>query len=119
MDRKRTVPTQKLKIMKNSITSTENDYQIISVVIPSLNGNYAKLLFLTGDEYRRLKKASESNIGKSEAIYALYAESNVYHDLLNTSGGCLTKKQFDELLKETYNSKMQYGRNGNILKNVA
>jgi hypothetical protein len=105
--------------MKNSVKTTENEYQLISVVIPRLNGNSAKLLFLTGDEYRSLKKASISSIGENEEIYALYAESNVYHDLLNTGGGCLTKKQFDELLKETYNSKLQYGRKGKVLKNVA
>lgn len=52
--------------MKNSVKTTENECQLISVVIPSLNGNYAKLLFLTGDEYRKLKKASISSIGENE-----------------------------------------------------
>jgi hypothetical protein len=105
--------------MKNSVKTTENEYQLISVVIPRLNGNSAKLLFLTGDEYRKLKNALTSNIGKCEPIYALYVESNVYHDLLETGGGCLTKNLFDILLKEKYNSKLQYGRKGKVLKNVA
>ncbi|MFV8269280.1 hypothetical protein ACNQGP_04995 [Flavobacterium sp. GT2N3] len=104
--------------MKNSMKIKENDFQLISVVIPSLNGNYAKLLFLTGEEYDKLKKTSKSNSGKGEGIYALYAESNMYHDILTTGTGVLTRRQFDELLKNGYNSKMQKGRNGVELKQV-
>lgn len=105
--------------MKNSMKTTENDFQLISVVIPSLNGNYAKLLFLTGEEYDKLKKTSKSNYGKGEAIYALYAESNMYHDILTSGTGGLNRRQFDELLKNVYNSKMQKGSNGVELKQVA
>ena len=104
--------------MKNSMKSTENNFQLISVVIPRLNGNYAKLLFLTGVEYDKLKKTSKSNYGKGKAIYALYAESNMYHDILTTGTGALTRRQFDELLKNGYNSKMQKGGNGAELKQV-
>ena len=104
--------------MKNSIKTTENDCQLISVVIPSLNGNYAKLLFLTGVEYDKLKKTSKSNYGKGEAIYALYAESNMYHDILTTGTGGLNRKQFDVLLKNGYNLKLQKGGNGAELKQV-
>ncbi|WP_426095165.1 hypothetical protein [Flavobacterium sp. DSR2-3-3] len=104
--------------MKNSIKTTDNDFQLISVVIPSLNGNYGKLLFLTGEEYDKLKKTSKSNSGKCESIYALYAESNMYHDILTSGTGGLNRAQFDELLKNGYNSKIQMGRNGVELKQV-
>lgn len=100
------------------MTTTENEYQIISVIIPSLNGSYAKLLCLSADEYTRLKRAFNSNKGKNRNIYSLYAESNLNHDILPTGMGRLTKNQFDELLKEKYNQKMQYGRGGRVLKNV-
>jgi len=103
--------------MKNSMTTAENDFQIISVVIPSINGDYAKLLFLTGTEYTKLKETAKSNRGKGERIFSLYAESNLFHDL-SSETGCLTRKQFDELLKENYNSKMQKGRGGKLLKAV-
>ena len=104
--------------MKNSMTITENDFQIISVVIPSVNGSYAKLLFLTGTEYVKLKEAAESYKGKNKNIFALYAISNVYHDVSMFETGCLTREQFAELLKENYNSKMQQGRGGKYLKSV-
>ncbi|MDX6180631.1 hypothetical protein SGQ44_00595 [Flavobacterium sp. Fl-77] len=104
--------------MKNSMTTTVNDFQVISVVIPSLNGSYAKLLFLTGVEYAKLKETSKSNIGQNKKIFSLYMESNVNHDLLQSGMGVLTKKQFDELLKENYNSKMQQGRGGKLLRDA-
>jgi hypothetical protein len=103
--------------MKNSMTTTENDLQIISVVIPSLNGSYAKLLVITGNEYAKIKEASESNKGKGENLFALYAESNLHHEI-SSGMGALTRVQFDELLKESYNSKMQQGRSGKYLKEV-
>lgn len=104
--------------MKNSIKTAENECQLISVVIPSLNGNYAKLLFLTSEEYNKLKNTSKSNYGKGEIIYALYAESNMYHDILTSGTGGLNRRQFDLLLKNVYNSKFQKGGNGAALKQV-
>jgi hypothetical protein len=105
--------------MKNLMTTTEkNDFQLISVVIPSLNGRYAKLLFLTGDEYDKLKKVAESNKEKKQIPFALYAESNISHDILDVMGS-LTRTQFDELLKINYNSKMQQGQGGKYLLSVA
>lgn len=104
--------------MKNSITTAENNIQIISVVIPSLNGSYAKLLVLNGIEYAKLKEVSKSNVGQNEKIFSLYMESNVNHDLSHSGMGVLTKEQFDELLKENYNSKMQQGRGGKLLRDA-
>lgn len=104
--------------MKNSMKTLANNIQIISVVIPSLNGSYAKLLVLDGIEYAKLKEVSKSNVGKDEKIFSLYMESNVNHVLLQSGMGALTKKQFDELLKENYNSKMQQGRRGKLLKDA-
>jgi hypothetical protein len=105
--------------MKNSMKTLENNIQVISVVIPSLNGSYAKLLVLNGIEYAKLKEVSKSNIGKNKKIFSLYMESNINHDLLQSGMGVLTKKQFDELLKENYNSKMQQGRGGKLLRDAA
>jgi hypothetical protein len=105
----------KLKIMKK----TENDFQIVSMVIPIMNGNYAKLLFLDGHIYKKLKEASESNKGKNKQIFAMYAESDISHNMNTRKTGCITKKQFDSIIKEIYNQKLQYGKNNKILKNVA
>ncbi len=68
MDRERTVLTLKIKIIKNTLISTKNEYQI--------------------------------------------TESNLNHDLFTTGMGHITREQFDELLKENYNSKMQFGKGG-------
>lgn len=109
----------KLKIMKKSIKKTENDFQIISMVIPSVNGNYAKLLFLHGQVYRKLREAADTNRGKSRQIFAIYAESDLCHNINCEKTGCITKEQFDVIIKEIYNEKLQFGRNNKKLKNVA
>jgi hypothetical protein len=100
--------------MKNSKSKME--LQFISIVIPILNGSYAKLLSLTVYECRKLKKTSSENIGKISEIFALYSNSN--HDVLLDDTVWLTRKQFDELLKNNYNSKFQFGRNRKVLKSV-
>lgn len=105
----------KLKIMKK----TENDFQIVSMVIPTINGNYAKLLFLDGHIYKKLKEAADTNRGKNKKIFALYAESDLCHNINSKKTGCITIKQFDEIIKDIYNQKLQYGRNNKILKSVA
>ncbi len=103
--------------MKNSMTTTENNLQLISVVVPKVNGIYAKLLVLTDEVYSKIKELSESNKGTDSELFALYAESNLYHEL-SSEMGALTRIQFDELLKESYNGKMQQGRSGKFLKSV-
>jgi hypothetical protein len=105
----------KIKIMKK----TENDFQIISMVIPSVNGNYAKLLLLEGHEYLKLREVAISNMGNNKKIFAIYSLSDLHHQIYHNEMGCLTKEQFDAIVKEIYNRKLQYGRNNKILKNVA
>jgi hypothetical protein len=97
----------------------ENDFQIVSMVIPIINGNYAKLLFLDGRIYKKLKEAAESNKGKNKQIFAMYAESDMFHNINSKKTGCITKEQFDAIIKEIYNEKLQFGRNNKNLKNVA
>jgi hypothetical protein len=103
--------------MKNLTTSAENDYQIISVIIPSLNGVYAKLLILTKEDYSNLKRASESNTGKVKLL-RFYVDSRFTSQILGTASG-LNRIQFDELLQRKYNLAMGFGKNGAELKLVA
>jgi hypothetical protein len=105
--------------MKNSMTTVENDSEIIiSIVIPSVNESNAKLLILTGVEYSKLKKVAESNKGKDKQIFAICTESFDYLDLLNSGMVGLTKEQFDELLKEKYNTEKNLGRFSKYLKKI-
>jgi hypothetical protein len=97
--------------MKNLTTSAENDYQIISVIVPSLNGVYAKLLILTKEDYSNLKRASESNKGKELNYYGFYVDSDLHHQILGTGTGGLNRIQFDELLQRKYNLSMGFGKN--------
>lgn len=97
----------------------ENDFQIVSMVIPIMNDNYAKLLFLNGHIYKKLKEAAKTNKGKNKQIFAMYAESDLFHNINSKKTGGITKKQFDAIIKEIYNQKLQIGKNNKILKNVA
>lgn len=100
-------------------TYIKSGFKLISVVIPSLNGNYAKVLLLTLEEHEKLTKASEKS---KESIpvdtFALYADSNIQGEVLHTGMGSLTRTQFDEILKEKYNLRTATGRGGNQLKDV-
>lgn len=108
----------KLKIMKKFIKKTENDLQIISMIIPSVNGNYAKLLLLQGNEYLKLRETAISNIGKNKKIFALYSPSDTHHTIYRDKIGGLTKEQFDAIIKEKYNQSLQYVSNNKILKDI-
>ncbi|WP_366182980.1 hypothetical protein [Flavobacterium ovatum] len=103
--------------MKNSLKSADNNFNLISVVVPKVNGMYAKLLVLTDEVYSKIKKLSESNKGTDSEMFALYAESNLHHEV-SSEMGALTITQFDELLKEIYNAKKQLGRGGKYLKSI-
>lgn len=105
--------------MKKNTRFSIAELNFISVVIPSLNGNYAKLLVINDSEYKTLKKIAKSNINQPIEIFALYAESDFSHEINHSEMGCLTKKQFDSFLKDLYNQKLQKGGNYKNLKNVA
>jgi hypothetical protein len=105
--------------MKKNTLFSIAELHFISVVIPSLNGNYAKLLVINKSEFNTLKKIAKSNINQPIEIFALYTESDLSHQIYHDEMGCLTKEQFDTILKEIYNQKLQKGRNNKILKNVA
>lgn len=105
--------------MKKNTRFSIAELNFISVIIPSLNGNYAKLLVINDSEYKTLKKIAKSNINQPIEIFALYAESDFSHLINHNEMGCLTKEQFDSFLKDLYNQKFQKGGNNKNLKNVA
>lgn len=105
--------------MKKNIGFSIAESHFISVVIPSLNGKYAKLLLVNKNEFNIIKKYSKSNKNQKTEIFALYAESDLSHHIYHENMGCLTKEQFDEILKEKYNLKIQNGIMNQKLKNVA
>jgi hypothetical protein len=75
----------------------------ISVVVPSVNGNQAKLLVIQECEFEKLKKYSSSNFSTNSKPYAMFVESNSLHQFLG-NGGYLTREQFAGTLREFYNS---------------
>lgn len=63
-------------------------------------------------------EVSNSNIGKEKENYALFMDSNLYHELLNTGIGSITKKQFDDLIKEKYNAVLAFDKKGKELNEI-
>lgn len=102
--------------MKNSIKKNDLGVNVISVVIPRLNGKNAKLLVLDSKVYLTMREKTTKI--KEGGLYAFYMDSNCHHELLDTGGGVLTKEEFDTYLKDEYNSTIQYAKNGNKLKQV-
>lgn len=110
---------RKLKIMKKNNRFSIAESHFISVVIPSLNGKFAKLLMIHENEFNNIKLFAESNRNQKSEIFALYAESDLSHQINFEEMGSLTKIQFDEILKNKYNSKIQKGMMNQNLKTVA
>jgi hypothetical protein len=92
-------------------------FYFISVVVPSVNGDYAKLLFIEEYEFEILKNFSRSNSIAKNKAYAIFVESDSNH-FLYRNGGYLTKEQFDTTLSEQYNFLIYYKPNGTPLKLV-
>lgn len=93
---------------------------VISVVVPKVNGDWAKLIVLNEKEYKAIKQASDSNKSvKNKELYSLMCDATGGHNLLETGHLMLTKSQFDDLLKEKYNEKYQLGHGGKPLRDVA
>jgi hypothetical protein len=105
--------------MKKNTQFSIQDLHFISVVVPSLNGNYAKLLTLDKNEIKTLMDVAKSNIGQSRVIFAMFAESNMRHQINRDVMGGLTNKQFNDLLKNKYNGTPQMGGRNKKLLNVA
>jgi hypothetical protein len=105
--------------MKKNNRFSIAESHFISVVIPSLNGKFAKLLLINENEFNNIKQFAESNKNQKTKIFALYAESDLSHQIYHEEMGGLTKKQFDEILKYKYNLKIQKGMMNQNLKTVA
>jgi hypothetical protein len=90
-------------------------FYFISVVVPSINGNYAKLLLIEEHEFEKLKALTALNSKEKKNPYALYIESNSNNQFFG-NGGFLTKEQFSENLRELYNSIMVWNKNNKALK---
>ena len=88
----------------------------VSVVVPSVNGNYAKLLLIDESVFTRLKKFTVINSKGKAKPYLMFVESNSLHRFLG-NGGYLTKEQFAETLREYYNSIIVWKKNNKALKN--
>ncbi len=96
--------------------SQNGSSKIISVVVHSVNKNYAKLLVVSEEVHEQMMRASKSKNKKE--CFAMFADADMFHNLIGSGYGSLDKKQFEKLIKENYNSKMQYGRAGKLLKGV-
>lgn len=87
----------------------------ISVVVPTKNGNSAKLLPISEEEFDKLKEISVSNFKVKAKPYSMFIESNSLHQFLG-NGGYLTKEQFAETLRVHYNSVIVWKKNNKALK---
>ncbi len=95
-----------------------SDIKIISIVVHSVNKSWAKLIVLNDIEHKELMKASKKHYGKNTGNFALFMDANVYHELLHSGYGCLSKEDFDKLVKHKYNDAMGYDNKHNPLKKV-
>jgi hypothetical protein len=87
----------------------------ISIVVPTINGNHAKLLVVTEEEFEKIKEFTSLNFETNAKPYSMFVESNSRHQFLGNSG-YLTKEQFTETLREFYNSIIVWKKNNKALK---
>lgn len=102
-------------------TFKESEVKLISVIIPTVNGNEAKLLAVSTEQYAEILGATHLNSLINEKldpvrIYSLFADADLNHTIIqggNTGG--FDKAQFDKILKDTYNAKQQLDTKGQPL----
>ncbi len=94
------------------------EVEVISMVVPSVNGNKSNLIVLTDEQYKRLREMADDNTKPKKQIFALYCDSNAHHELLNTRFGSITKEQFDIVIKEEYNLSIELASEPNRLKKI-
>ena len=103
--------------MSKSEKMKNTKLMFISVVVPSVNGNQAKLLVIQEFEFEKLKEYSSLNFKTNDKPYAMFVESNSLHKFLG-NGGYLTREQFAKTLSGFYNSIAYFRANGKPLKHV-
>jgi hypothetical protein len=91
----------------NNLNQINSEIEIISVVVPSVNGNKSNLIVLTGKQYKKLRDAADDKTTFKKEYFALFCDATVYHDILNTRYGAISKEQFDNVIKDEYNSALQ------------
>ncbi len=91
---------------------------IISMVVPSVNGNQSNLIVLSSEKYNKMRIMADDLTIPNKKYFALFCDATVYHELLNTRFGGLTKEQFDEVIKDEYNSTLQVGKRIRPLKKI-
>lgn len=100
------------------LAKKDEEVKIISMVVPSVNGDWSKQMIMLSDTYEKLRNAADLNKGISQRYFALFVDSNVFHDVLDSGHGCITKVQFDEIMKEEYNATLGFDKQCNRLKNI-
>jgi len=91
----------------NNLNQINSEIEIISMVVPSVNGNKSNLIVLTSEQYKKLRDAADDKTILKKEYFALFCDATVYHDILNTRHGAISKEQFDNVIKEEYNSTLQ------------
>lgn len=91
---------------------------IISMVVPSVNGNQSNLIVLSREKYNKMRIMADDLTIPNKKYFALFCDTTVYHELLKTRFGGLTKEQFDEVIKDEYNSTFQVGNRNKSLKKI-
>lgn len=92
--------------------------EIISMVVPSVNGNKSNQIVLTDEQYKRLREMADDNKKSKSQTYALFCDSNAHHEILNTRFGAITKEQFDIVIKEDYNMSIELAFEPNRFKKI-
>lgn len=94
------------------------DVEVISMVIPSVNGNKSNLIVLTDEQYKRLREMADDITKPKNQFFAMFCDSNAHHELLKTRFGTITKEQFDIVIKEEYNLSIELASEPNRLKKI-
>lgn len=101
--------------MSKSKKMQNSKLMFISIVVPTINGNHAKLLVVTEEAFEKIKEFTSLNFKTNAKPYSMFVESNSLHQFLG-NGGYLTKEQFAETLREFYNSTIVWKKNNKAFK---
>lgn len=88
--------------MKN-LTQDDLGLHIISMVVPSVNENRSNLIILSKEKYAKLREIADRKTECKPPFFALFCDASLYHDIQETGFGCISKEQFDIVIKDEYN----------------
>jgi hypothetical protein len=95
-----------------------SEVEVISMVVPSVNGNKSNLIILSDEHYNRLRDMADDKTKPKNQFFALFCDANAHHDILNTRFGAITKEQFDIVIKEDYNLSIELAFTPKSLKKI-